>query len=783
MGGDAWVNIQEIVLDIDKRSSNQRVVVRQGDKAGTTIRAIVYDHDVAVSDTWDAVFCMELPDKAHFVEIDAGKLENGVINYTVDESKIAPVSGISKKAYFELRKDDVVMSTANFQINVLDDAESGNEKAGSYVSRLDAEFDAFMDESETKVDDAAAKADTAASTATDAAEKADTAAEKADTAASTATDAAEKADTAAEKADTAAEKADTAAEKADTAASTATDAAEKADTAAAKADTAAEKADTAAAKADTAASTATDAAEKADTAAAKADTAASTATDAAEKAEEAANKTPTYDSAKGRYDNASIKTWLAAQADGKAYGVSIPKSAATGCTKTGANSGIANPVPGIIGRPAVDPYVGKGAFRFYEVNGGVDADGTPYVTAIRGDGLFSRTASDVWIMTPVLYWNFSETSTTVELSVSDTKLAGMSLQPKATLPSGTVRPYMLYAKYPLSVDASGAARTVSGLQTRHFVSYNSLIDITKSATTGYSAKSVADDWYLKTMFLLKYGTKNTQSVFTGCVGYTLQCAPTVAESGKTRVVISKANADQLVVGSSVMLGTHANGSTDRGAEDTHDVVDAATILRMEAYDSSNVAVYLDVSKTFDTKTTYLLSTCAWRAGACDGVEGDGSPLSNTDSKEPFVLQGIETMCGSYETMGDVALKNTGSGWKVMVAKDSAKVKKDDATTGFAEAATYPGGADESWNYGLYPAPVSGLLLQQGTGGSTSAGICDGNFKNADTATGMREWRSLGALGGGGDAGLWFVLGSGALGSAWWYSGSRLSATGRGGEAA
>lgn len=490
-----------------------------------------------------------------------------------------------------------------------------------------------------------------------------------------------------------------------------------------------------------------------------------------------------YDSSTGRYDNASIKAWLAAQADGKAYGVSIPKSAATGCTKTGANSGIASPVPGIIGRAAVDPYVGRGAFRFFEVNGGVEADGTPYVTAFRGDGRFSRTAADVWILTPVLYWSCAETGTTVELSVSDTKLAGMSLQPKATLPSGAVRPYMLYAKYPLSVDASGAARTVSGLQTKRFVSYDSLIDLTKSATTGYSARSVADDWYIKTMFLLKYGTKNTQSVFSGCSGYTLQCAPSVAESGATRVVVAKSDADQLLVGSSVMLGTKASGSTDRGVADVHDVVDAATILRKEAYDSSNVAVYLDVPKTFSTKTTYLLSTCAWRAGACDGVEGDGSPYSCTDSKEPFVLQGIETMHGSYEIMGDVALKSTGAGWKVMVAKDSAKAKKDDATTGFAEAGTFPGPAAEVWNYGLYPVSMNGMLVQQGTGGSTGAGICDGNYKNADTAQGTREWLSLGYLWSWGNAGLWCVGGLGTLGIAWWYYGSRLSATGRGGEAA
>lgn len=61
-----------------------------------------------------------------------------------------------------------------------------------------------------------------------------------------------------------------------------------------------------------------------------------------------------------------------------------------------------------------------GAFTFFEVNGGVDADGTPYVTAIDGDGRFSRT-DDTWIMTPVLYTLETETNDAVNITVSDTR--------------------------------------------------------------------------------------------------------------------------------------------------------------------------------------------------------------------------------------------------------------------------------------------------------------------------------------------------------------------------
>lgn len=491
-----------------------------------------------------------------------------------------------------------------------------------------------------------------------------------------------------------------------------------------------------------------------------------------------AQPVPEYDEEAGRYTNASIAAWLGAMRDGKNYGVSIPKGAATDCTKTGANAGMANPVPGIVGRAAVDPYMGVGPFTFYEVNGGVDEDGTPYVTAIAGDPAFSR-ENDTWVMTPVLYTSETETDSEASLVVSDTRKAGMRAQPGACLPSGAVRPYMLYAKYALSVDASGKPCSVSGAPVKtRTVSHDAGVTLCKTGATGYSLRNSADDWYVKAMFLLKYATKNSQSVFAGCTGHYEQVNPTLAESGVTRVVVKKATAAAIPVGSAMMLGTHTGDSTDRGYSYNCDVFDGARVVRKEAVDDSNTAIYFDVAEPFDVQTTYLLSTAPWNTGSCDAVEGDGSPTSLTGGREPFSIQGIELGLGMYEAMGNVLLQSTGNGWTVWVNPDTRNEKAGGLASGAVSCGAFPGPASEGWNYGLYPRTVNGLMVQQGSGASTTTGVCDGNYKVADTVVGLREWLSLGDLGNGGSAGLWYVVGSSGTGNAWWYIGSRLSANGR-----
>lgn len=500
-----------------------------------------------------------------------------------------------------------------------------------------------------------------------------------------------------------------------------------------------------------------------------------------------------WDETAEEYTNDSFVSVLAARRDGLAYGVSIPKSSATACTKLGANAALAAPVPGIVGRPAVDPYTQVGPFIWLMVNATVDEDGTTHVKAVYGDGRFrgDGTNGDVYILAPNLYWRMVDGDEAVQIWVSDTALSGYSAQPGAVTPAGSRRPYMLYAKYAGVEGEDGLMHSYSGHPVWiRSVSHNSLITQTACATTAYSGKSYVDDWYVKAMFLLKYATKNSQSVFAGCTNYTSGYAPAVAETGATRVVLTAAQAASLVVGSSMMLGTaNATGaSVDRQQSYAYDVFDGRTVKSIETLGSDELtalgltgdyaAVNFD-GAGFDTLTTMWLQTRPWNTGACDGVEGDGSPSDPTGGKEPFTIQGIELGVGVYEVLGDALLYGDGStGEEICTLADT-----QDAATSVGDDYTHTGkylpagGTSFAWCYPLYPANAGGLLYACGTGASSTTGMCDGTYSSS-AASGSYEVRSLGGLGSGAGAGLWCVVGGDGTGSARWSVGSRLSANGR-----
>ena len=492
---------------------------------------------------------------------------------------------------------------------------------------------------------------------------------------------------------------------------------------------------------------------------------------------------PEFDAVAGEYKPAGLAAWMLRKRDGQIYGVQIPKGLATGCTKTAANAGIANPTPGVTGTPAIDPYRTIAPFFTAEVNGYVSADGTPHVTAFAGDATFSRTGSngDVWILAPNLYWRFSnDGADSVTISISDVRRPGFAEQPKGKLPDGTRRPYMLYAKYSLSI-VNGAARSISGQPpASRNVSHNSLITQCKNATTGYSGKSYADDWYTKVMFLLKYATKNSQSVFAGCTSHSQQIAPAVAESTVTRVIVTTAQAAQFPVGSAVMLGSNVPTSADRAAAQLYDVVATAKIVGKEVV-GANTALNLSLAAPITTATTQLLSTAPWWTGSCDAVVGDGSPISNTGGREPFALQGIELSVGLNEILGDVILSSDGiTGWRIYSVLDS-KDASTSVTANYSNSGkSLYADATDGWKYPLYPDAATGLLFGAGAGASQSTGLCDGSYTIQLATTGMRTWRSLGSLNNGGIAGLWCADGGLGLTSAGWFLGSRLSANGRAG---
>lgn len=488
------------------------------------------------------------------------------------------------------------------------------------------------------------------------------------------------------------------------------------------------------------------------------------------------NIKPKFDATSGRYTN--LGESLMSRRNGKIYGVKIPKyssSTGTDCVKTGANAGL-TVTPSTASSAGQDDYQAEFPFMGWDVNGGAEDDGSPFVTAMRiYDTWFKLdgTNGNVWRMAPVLYYRLTEYTAYWLLEICDSPLPGFKVQPGGLLPDGTVRPFMLYAKY-AGGTYDGKLASVSGIPFRNRnISQNSLVDLKAALGDGYSGKSIADDWYIKVMFLMKYATKNSQSVFAGCTGYNLNYAVTVAEEDKTRVIIAKTNAANLIVGSAVSLGS---------SDHSNSVFGGGIITSIEDIDESNSAVNVKTSAAFTTTTSLKLSTEPWPSGTLDDVQGvDGTVTASgkTNGKEPFLLQGIECMLGAYEVLSGVMLYSNSDGVDVYVNHDTKyEAKAYDSAHYIDTGIDLTKGESAAWQYTKDIVDAGGLLVGIGTGASTSTGMCDGTYTDAPSTTGWREFLGLGALFSGASAGLWCVTADTGLAIAFWYIGSRLSATGR-----
>ena len=139
------MNEQHLNLDLTKRFGHQQVVIAQGDVAGTTIIANIYDNGTKLAETGiTAHFMIELPDGKHYVRDDA-EYSNGVVTYVADESRVAAVEGYTDNAYFELRKGDTIVSTERFAVIVKPSAYDGMEPGETYDSVIEELIDELGD--------------------------------------------------------------------------------------------------------------------------------------------------------------------------------------------------------------------------------------------------------------------------------------------------------------------------------------------------------------------------------------------------------------------------------------------------------------------------------------------------------------------------------------------------------------------------------------------------------------------------------------------------------------
>lgn len=502
----------------------------------------------------------------------------------------------------------------------------------------------------------------------------------------------------------------------------------------------------------------------------------------------------------GGIENA-LSNFFALRRTGKVYTTRIYKYD-TSTSPTGVKM---NDNEGLVRKPSTNTVIGQddyreiGVFMHFPCNFTVDDKGFNHVTALQGQPDFKKTGKvDVGEVTMSAWVGITDNPEYVDYHYSDSPNEALGLRPmgESINPDGTISPFMIHGKYGAG-DIDGVPYSSAGLILANGsqkggkpVSHTGLIAYMRKKGSMYVGTTNWDLFYKQLMMIILYATTNSRSVMTGCNSYTSQEMATVAETGVTRVILPKAKANNYIVGSYVSVGDiGSNTNKDRYYAYMHNLAYDVKILKIEPVDDTNSAIYLE-TEPFNTTLTTCISTMPWRTGSTDSVLGsDGSPFSNTDNKNPFKIQGIETGYGAYEVLSnvfmDIVTDEDGTPKRdVYICMDASLLTTDmnAAKTRYKKVAAQVTYTAASWKYisKCFVDPALGIMVPTETKAGSTTGFCNGLYTDSGTS-GQREWLSLGGLYSGAIYGLWLLYAGSGVGSANWSIVSGVSPNGTRGE--
>lgn len=423
-----------------------------------------------------------------------------------------------------------------------------------------------------------------------------------------------------------------------------------------------------------------------------------------------------------------------------------------------------------------DDYAQYGLFHHFTCNFSVDENGFNHVDALEGQIGFAKYGKvQVGEVTMSAWFGIEDTTEAVLYHYSDSQTELTPYPMKESInPDGTISPFMIHAKYaagdidgvPYSSKGLAPANGCQATQARNPVSYTGMITYMHKLGGHYCGTTSWDLFYRQLMMIIKYATTHSQSIMAGCTSYSNQNQNLVEETGVMRVVLTKAQAAGYVIGSYVSIGdVGSNTNKDRYYSYVHNKAYSVKVTKIEDVDDSNAAVYVDAPEAFDTTLTTWITTMPWHSGATDEVAGsDGSPNSNTNGKDPYKIQGIETCIGAYEVLGNVVMDivtgpDGNPARDVYVCEDASTLSSNIATVraNYKKAIAQVAYTAASWKYITEETtdPNLGIMIPTKVGGGSTTGFADGLYTDAGTS-GQREWRALGYLNLGAYAGLWIL---------------------------
>lgn len=480
---------------------------------------------------------------------------------------------------------------------------------------------------------------------------------------------------------------------------------------------------------------------------------------------------------------ASIESYYALRRNGKVYQTKLWKTA-TNPTSEGEKL-LSN--AGLVFEPSTDTEEGQDdylngqhpMFEWVNVNYVRDDDGTARPIAIEGMDNYATSGSvDVGTMQMSFYWNWDTSNAEYDLvTVSDSPHPELGLQPwpECVKEDGTILPWCIGSKYISGIASDGLLRSQPGLKPERKQSYNNMITNYQLKGTGYWGAGTVRNLFQIVFNAIKGATKSSQALFSGVTSWSYQYEASVQRTENlTYFPVTNEQAANLIVGNyvSVGYGYNNNGtiSIDRSNNNLHMYADDVKILSIETLDENNKTVYLDIDTGFNTTPVTLTeelsapivmsSMHAW-SGMTDSVLGrhDGSPISNTNSKMPYRVQGREYAVGGYIVASDTVMEvQSDYSKKVYVAEKGTAHTTSTTTipTTYKIVGTVPASADGTgadWWVGDIAVDMdTGVWYPSVEGSSSVQGYCDRCYGGGTSTSGFREYLQGGYLWGGSRAG-------------------------------
>ena len=290
------------------------------------------------------------------------------------------------------------------------------------------------------------------------------------------------------------------------------------------------------------------------------------------------------------------------------------------------------------------------------------------------------------------------------------------------------------------------------------------------------------------LFQLRHHDLENSGIIEGCLSYNYQYTVAMAENDATSVLLTTAQAANLLVGSAVCVGSHPEGTnTDRNTAKNYDIIPYANIVSIESETiegTTYARINLDIEDGVDIPATGYVSTMPWVPGSTEWLPGhkDGCIGSCTNGKAPARIAGVEIICGAYAIGLDPlwnsdydASRSPKCIYTVYQCRDSEK-QSNTITANYTESGTFTS-ENSGWQYVKhFEIRTDGMIVPDALGGSSTTYLKSA-FYFRDSSGVRAPWRFC-DLTDGGLGGLAGASGYLTPGYASWPGRPRLSGSGK-----